>query len=174
MWEAQKHADPTHPVWLIDPDADPGGPKRTIRTAYAIAIRNLYMAAPVYGKERMLKWRITRISMQQLLPEYRIAPLVLGKSAYFASLLGHHYGERSSPSSTRAPRDKHVLDENRTRAACVTGEHSNSKELFKQLMLLLFGTSTVYFTVNYQPSIALKRNACSAIFVELFHRTSGK
>jgi hypothetical protein len=28
------------------------------------------------------------------------------------------------------------------RAACVTGEHS-SKELFEQLMLLLFGTSTV-------------------------------
>jgi hypothetical protein len=30
---------------------------------------------------------------------------------------------------------------NQTRAACVTGEHS-SKELFEQLMLLLFGTST--------------------------------
>jgi hypothetical protein len=44
---------------------------------------------------------------------------------------------RSSPFSTSAPRDKHVSAENRTRPACVTGEHS-SKEPFKQLMLLLF------------------------------------
>jgi hypothetical protein len=48
----------------------------------------------------------------------------------------------SSPSSTRAPRNKHVSAGNRTRAACVFDEHS-SKELFELLMLLLFGTSTV-------------------------------
>ncbi len=40
---------------------------------------------------------------------------------------------RSYPSSTRAPRDKHVSAGNRTRVA---GEHS-SKELFEQLLLLL-------------------------------------
>ncbi len=34
---------------------------------------------------------------------------------------------------TVAPRDKHVSAGNRTRAACVTGEHS-SKELFEQFV----------------------------------------
>ncbi len=44
---------------------------------------------------------------------------------------------------TRAPRDKYVSAENWTWAAYVFDEHS-SKELFEQLMLLLFGTSTVF------------------------------
>jgi len=60
---------------------------------------------------------------------------------------------RSSLSSTRAPQDKHVPAGNRTLAACVTGEHS-SKELFEQLMLLLFGTSTasIFFQSCYMTS----------------------
>jgi hypothetical protein len=37
--------------------------------------------------------------------------------------------------------DKHVSAGNRTRAACVTGEHS-SKDLFEQLASWQFGTST--------------------------------
>jgi hypothetical protein len=62
-------------------------------------------------------------------------------------------------SSTRTPRDQHVSARNRSWVAC---EHS-SKELFEQLILLLFGTSTyvdrnLYSTVfpsfrrNLQPS----------------------
>jgi hypothetical protein len=52
----------------------PGIEPRAIRTAYFVAIRNLYMAAPVYGthtlcKEIKLICRIIRISMQLLLPE---------------------------------------------------------------------------------------------------------
>ncbi len=46
-----------------------------------------------------------------------------------------------STSSTRAPQDKHISAGNWTRITCVKGEYS-SKELFYQLMLLLFGTST--------------------------------
>ncbi len=41
----------------------------------------------------------------------------------------------------RALRDKHVSAGNWTRAACITDEEHTSKELFKQLMLLLFGYS---------------------------------
>jgi len=47
----------------------------------------------------------------------------------------------SSPSFNRAAQEKHVSAGNRTQVAYVAGEHS-SKELFEQLMILLFGTST--------------------------------
>ncbi len=48
-----------------------------VQTVYPIAIRDLYMAAPVYGthtlrKEQKLKCRITRISMQSLLLKYHL------------------------------------------------------------------------------------------------------
>jgi hypothetical protein len=46
-----------------------------------------------------------------------------------------------------ASRDKQVSAGNRTGAACATGEHS-SKDLFKQLLLLMFGTSTVLMTLH--------------------------
>ncbi len=43
--------------------------------------------------------------------------------------------KRSSPSSTRTPRDNHALAGNGNRATCVIGEHS-CNELFEQHMLL--------------------------------------
>jgi hypothetical protein len=75
----QGHLHPLleHPETNISwPEIESGSPASqiAIRTAYAVAIRNQYMAAPVHGthtfcKERKLKCRITGINIQLLLPE---------------------------------------------------------------------------------------------------------
>jgi hypothetical protein len=99
-----------------------------IPTAYLIAIRNLYMAAPVHVdvcrpnstcKFHTLNFRHLQVRV-------------------FESRWGHHYEEtlpRSSPSSTRAPRDKQVSAGNRTRAACVTGEQSTLTKSYSNSLL---------------------------------------
>ncbi len=49
-------------------------------------------------------------------------------------------------------RRMYVSAGNRTWAACVTGEHS-SKDLFEQLMLLLFGTSTPSYLESFKNNL---------------------
>jgi hypothetical protein len=96
-----------------------------------IAIRNIYMAAPVHvavthglipgfvcGPNSTCKFLILKFRHLQV--------------RVLESRRGHHHGEtwpRSSPSSTRAPRDKHVSAENRTAPQASTLAMSYSQSL---------------------------------------------
>ncbi len=65
----------------------------------------------------------------------------------------------SSPTCTRAPRDKHVSAGNRTQVAYVASEHF-SKELFEQLMLLGYYFESLQYLnciyLKYEKSILLQ------------------
>jgi hypothetical protein len=144
-----------HPL-LEHPDTKHVSSRNRIRVACVVGVnfsKELFeqlfwcYSELVYSKTRTSTWFPLCICSASCRPKGTCEFLPLNNQALAIPRVrkrwGHHCGEtwlRSSPSSTRAPQDKHVSIGNQTRASCVIGDHS-SKELFEQLMLLLFGTS---------------------------------